>query len=301
MALEQFWLLFAVVASMSRALSSVLLKILRTKYVPDSFTMVVLQGLIGGFAVFLVPFSNIPSQPFSLITLGLAAGFLSMLVYLPFYAALSSEEVSRVSLVLQLSPLLVLLLAVSFLGEVLTGRVVLAFLLVLGGAILASVNRAGINLTVGRGLYLGIAAAFLSAAAIFLAKFVSSMGVFSLLLLIGLGNFSAGLFLVLLPYVRKRLRSAVPKISRAGWVVFFGEYLISVVFTGIFFVLAVVHGSVSIVSAIYSSHVVFVFVFALAFTFLAPKLIKENISKGAIIQKGVAVALVVAGILLLYL
>lgn len=301
MALGEFWLLFAVLSSVGRALSAVMLKILRTKYLPDSFTMVVLQGLIGGLAIILVPFSSILSQPLHLILIGVAAGFLSMLVYLPFYSALSSEEVSRVSLVFQLSPLIVLLLSVLFIGEAMTVKFLFAFFLVLGGALLASANIAGTRLGIGKSLYLGVAAALISAWAVFLIKLATPIGAFSVFLLIGIGNFIAALALLSMPMARKNIKAVVPNVSKTGWLVFFAEYAISVVITGVFFVLAVVHGPVALVSAIYGSHVAFIFAFAAALTILAPKLMKENISKGDVIQKGVAVALVVAGILLLYL
>ncbi|MBI2143196.1 EamA family transporter [Candidatus Woesearchaeota archaeon] len=301
MVLTDFWLLFVIVASTGRALSAVMLKILRTKYLPDSFTMVVLQGLIGGFAILLVPFSSILSQPPLLIMIGVTAGLLSMLVYLPFYSALSSEEVSRVSLVFQLSPLIVLLLSALFIGEVMTARSILAFFLVLGGALLVSAKFSRAKLGIGRGLYLGSAAALISAGAVFLLKLAAPIGAFSVFLLIGIGNFIAALALLTLPIARRNIRASIPKVTRAGWLVFLGEYALSVIITGVFFVLAVVYGPVVLVSAIYGSHVVLIFAFAAALTILAPKLMKEELDKRALFQKITALVMVVAGVLLLYL
>ncbi len=220
------------------------------------------------------------------------AGVFSGLALLLYFIALDEEEISRVMPVLSTTTIFVLLISFLALGERLSLQQYAGSLAIVAGAFLISARRTGGLLRLNRAFYLLMAAAVLDALRNVLTKTASansiSLAVF-FWLAVGFGFLSAFLF------VWKR--GSFAQTGAAG--------LPPLLFVSFLYTLAtfantaaISSGSVSLASALIETASLFTFAFATALSAFKSRLLKEDLSRKVLLQKAVAVALVIAGVLL---
>ncbi len=262
------------------------------------------SALLAGVAIVILPFSYVPLTSF-VFSWSAVAGLFHIIALWLFFRALKSGEPSRVVPIAGSAvPLFTLLFASLFLGEVLSGRHVLAVIFLIIGGVLLSVKIIG-----GRGLsskvILGAVASGVLFAGYFatmkfvysntdsfLATFVYSRVVESLLALV-----------VLYPFVllKKKKDKKIARVGRKSLIV--GGVFVSnkVLAAGSFLLLnyAISLGSVSVVNALQGTQYLLLLLLAMAVSAWWPRLFKEEVGRVVIGQKIVGIMLLGVGLVFL--
>lgn len=295
------WLIVIIISYLFFALSSLGDKIVLAKS-PKPENYVFFVGLFSGIAIFLLPFGVImPSLLASLLIVVNALVYIFSLYAL--FSALERFDVSKVvPTVGATQPIFVLLLTYLFVGPQSLGvEELIAYSLLFIGSIVISVEKN--EKVTGEFVSLSFLASFLFSLNFILSKFV----------FVELHNdFVSGMFwmsmaacaLVIVGLIFKGFRKAV----------FEGEKVETQ--TGILFVVTQIAGGVANVTQSYAVNIVpfgmlaimnsikgvqyvFLFLITLLLSRYFPKILKENFSKKAIIQKIISIVLIVIGLAIL--
>ena len=198
------WLVFATFAYFLASLVLVLDKIILAKPIPKPSLYASYVGLVGIYALALMPFGFSFSMPLWAALLSVASGFIFILSLIFYYKAARLDEIGRVGpLSGTLTAVFTLLLSSLFLIETLNALSVLAFLFLVAGGWLIAFRKSDAKFSF-RILLLSSAGSFLLAVSWVLIKTAySGAGFLNAYILGRLGEFAAGLFLFALPNVRR--------------------------------------------------------------------------------------------------
>ncbi len=257
-----------------------------------------LQTLLTAVVISIVnPF---PSADAGVYVRGLAVGVMWGIGAPLVMQALSREEVSRVAPISQSYPLLVVILAVVFLGESLTLLESVAAALAIGGALLAAVRRsAGGGLQMSRVLgYLVVAVVIVAVAQVLLKTVTDDLSFWH-----AFGLRGAGMAAVLIPmnlrpaFARDLARCATSPKLLVALAVDAGVATIALVLV----TFAIATGPVSLVSAVAGTTPLIVFVLSALLAWKTALLVDETLEARVIAQKLVAAGMVVSGLMLIAL
>ncbi len=296
------YLFYALIAYGFWAIGIVLDKILRTKYIKDSSVLTVFFGIFN-FLPFLIilPFLNIAIPKLTTLLISILAGSLMAISIIPYFSSLSLEEASRVQPLWHFSPLFVLILALIFLGEKLTTTNYIGFFFILFGGLLISTRKIKDIFKVSKVFWLMVTASFLWAISEVLTKYIYGSldywnGIFWILLGFMLGSLS----LLLIKKTRIKFKKTISTLNRTSLSVLIVSSLLGSV-ARIFYFLAIMLGSVSIVAVISGFESPFVLIFAIILSHQLPKLFKEEIDKKIILHKITAIFLMFVGLVFIYI
>ncbi|MFO8015892.1 MAG: EamA family transporter [Candidatus Woesearchaeota archaeon] len=296
------WIIFVFLAALFWMSCNIFSKILLSRHVKNAVVYAVLVGFAGLITLTLIPFNGLSMPSLPILALTMLTGALYIYAMLPYFMSLMIEEVSRVMPLWKLKPLFVLLFAVAFLGESLNTFQLIAFFLLLFGGFMISVRRIEGVFKISRAFSLMMLSSVIFGAYHTLTKFVyMNMAYYDGFILLRVGSFLGAASLLALPRHRKALSEAL---NSMGWKVkgaVAGYELLNL--GGLaFFNYAVSVGPVSLVTAAIGIQPVLLLITASLLSSRYPGLLKESMSRGAIIQKTLAVILLVvgAGIVVLY-
>ena len=248
------------------------------------------------FSIVISLVFGLPSFSLFHTFLGLGAGFFSIFSTWFYFKALQVEEVSRVVPLYNLYPIFITIGAALFLGEVFPVSTYLGIaLLVIGGVLVAS--RSIFELRTNKAFWFMMLVNLSFAVTILIRDYLLQFGdfwaVFSL--------YRTGAFLVLLPFLvlhRKELLETVKLRKGKVGLALIVSRLGSTVGT-VFATIALFLGPSTLVGVTFLFSPVFVFLFALSFTFFLPRLLKEEITKKIVATKLLAIAIILVGAVLI--
>ena len=141
----QFWIYFALTAQLIWAFTSVIDKIVISKgYIKSPFVYIVLYGAMNIFLIFLLLFFDFEPLKLTDFLIALFAGIMLSAAVAIYYKAVQFDEISRIKIIFQMEPILILLLSFLFLGEFLTKNSVIGFIfLLVAGMIVAYKKEKG--------------------------------------------------------------------------------------------------------------------------------------------------------------
>ena len=294
------WLLFALLGNFFYACSGIIDQLLRKKHVKHNASVTILW-LVFFFFVWLaiVPFIHISVPAAPKILAALVAGFMVLMVALPYFYAISVEEVSKVVPVWQLSSVFVLVISAVFLGEALLPRHYYGFAAMLLGGLLLGIDMGKGGFKMNKAVLAVAAASVMLAVHLVLIKFFYTTESFwNGFFWIPLGSFAGAAFLALLPGNFKRVKGELLSLTKLG----FGLLLASTIVTflaDVSLLLAIKKGPVSLVSVIGGTQMMFLFVMTVIISRYFPRILKENISRKALLTKFGAIALMIVGLYLI--
>lgn len=294
------WILLAFCGPVLWAASTHIDKYLVERFFKDSGVgaLLIFTALIGLFGLpFIAAFVDV----FAIGATGIAVTSLSGLLYLTamyFYLrALQQEEATVIAPLFQTSTLFTYAIAYFVLHERLTGTRLL-------GGLLIIVSAAAISYEPGHRFKLGIVApilactATLAASSVIFKFFAIKDAFWAVTFWSFAGEALFGAVMLAVPRVRrnflgmfKKSPGAVIGINAANELINLGG--------GLAMRYASLLGPVSLVQAIGGTTSFFVFAFGVILSLFFPKLGRENLSRGSLVQKGVAVILIVAGVILI--
>ncbi len=291
------WIYFVLIAQLIWAFTSLIDKIVISKgYIKNPLVYIVLNGLMNVFLVFLLPFVGFePLKPADFLV-ALSAGVAYAASVTIYYKAVQYDEISRIAMLYQLGPLFVLALSFLFIGEILTKSHIIGFFILLGAGVIVSYKTNG-SFRLSKAFYLMLVSMLIYSIGMVAAKYIFTITSFwSAFLWLRLASFSA-LGVLFASSVRKEfigafksMKSKIRGLLGFKIVVDFSAF----VFAG----LALKNGPVSLVAALSTSALpLFVFILALITSIYSPKLLKEEISKKAVLTKLLAIVLIITGII----
>lgn len=296
------WLLLAIVAYLLLAVANVSDKLfLKTLFRHPAMLASVIGGL-GIFSFILVPFGEFGwNGAFSFWT-SIVAGVLFVCALLFFFHALGREEASRViPYIGALNPIITLLFSALVLEELLSGRELIAFIiLIVGGYIVAhdpwSHPKEHSYTT---WILASLSSVFFAISFVLSKMLFEDLGFINAFVWIRVGSFVGAFALIAYAFTkRKEYLHEFSHVASKGFFAFVGVQIVG----GLGFVLqnvAISMGSVSLVNAMQGVQYVFVIAFAAAMARKFPKLIQEKVSKKIIMVKLVGVVIIGVGLVLL--
>jgi drug/metabolite transporter (DMT)-like permease len=295
------WLLVVIVAYFLNSIAMVIDRRLLTKTIPDAL---VYTFYIGVLSIFFLPFflalGIIVPTPLILFFSFLGGGFFILALFL-MYQALSREEVSKViPFIGGLSPVFIFLLAVFFLGEILTYEEILAFFLILSGGFLVSLKiKRHSSLFPTKVLKLALFSAFFFAFSYVLTKYIyNQIDFVSGFFWIRLGAVITVLALLILPGSFGRIRKNFNKNKKKTSPIFLVGQLcggLSMLFLSFALSLA----PVTLVNSLQGLQYGFLFLLIYFLSKYRPKFFKEEFTLPIVAQKTLAIALIAAGLFIL--
>lgn len=234
--------------------------------------------------------------PFNIILASVIAGVMFMIAIFFYYKSLKHEEVSRVMPMLEFVPLFTLILATIFLQEFFTAIRYTGMALLIAGGFLISIKKHKKS----KKLYLSsviiavlIAAIFFATRSVLVRYATLYASSFQLLFWISLGSFFVAIILLIFHH---------PLITKKAQIRGFRHVIIISVLSAITFIVYIyiikIAPAISLVSALGAVQGLFVFIIAIALS-RAGKIVREPLRKSIIIQKIIAIVLIIAGTFLI--
>jgi len=284
------------------AFTSVIDKIVISKgYIKSPFVYIVLNGAMNVFLIFLLPFFNFEPLKFTDFLIAMLAGISLSAAVTFYYKAVQYDEISRIKIIFQMEPILILGLSFFFLGEILTKNNMIGFLFLLAAGIIVAYKRERRSFHMSRAFYYILASMVLGALYYVSSKHIFNVtGFWSGFLWLRLANFSA-LAVLLAPSVRRKFAETFKTMKKSirgllgfKMVIDFSAF--------VFANYALYKGYASLVGVLETAVApLFTFMIALLMTIYFPRIIKEEINKKAILTKLLAILFVVTGIVFINL
>jgi len=295
------WLIIAIIAYLLNAASLLTDKFLLTKAIKNPSVYAIFICLMGLVTAVLLPFGW--QQPSGLVLfIELISGALFAVALALMFGALKHGEASRiVPVVGGLQPLIVLPLAVLFLGELMTGRSLAAFVLILLGSVIITYGRGRAN---SRAYFLALASAAFFAVSLVLAKFAfNTQG--SFITPFVMTRIGAGLAAVVLLFVGSNFKDLMkelkqPKPQKSGLFIF-GQVSGALSSVLVNVAIAISVNATALINALQGLQYVFLLAAVVISTKFFPRILKEDMSAKILAQKILATILIIIGLAVLSL
>ncbi len=300
------WLTITLIAYFLNAVAMVIDKTILKQKIDNAFVYTFYVAALGTLlAILALPLAFVlhwrlvwPGWEQFFISLAAGGAFSLGLIFM--YALLKREDASRViPLIGGLTPLFVLILAFWLVHEHLNARQIAAFVLIISGAWLVSVDiKAGGHWRIKKILFLSVLAAFFFGLSYALTKYVYNHQPFiSGFVWTRLGALILAVLAVLYPANLKALLHAPKNKGLSGstkWRFLFGQSCGGAGAVLIQYAISI--ASVTLVQALQGTQYVFVFLIVLISTYYFPKFLSERFSRRIILQKSLAILLIAWGI-----
>lgn len=288
----------AIIAYSLFAINGIIDKFLLTRAVKHPAAYAFYIGITGFLTWLLIPFGLKFISPWDLLVAMVGgASFIVALVFL--YMATRQTSISRLLPIEGgLVPIFTLVFAYLFLGEHLPPNQLLAFGLLVAGAVLISLkhDQSGWH---PKALGNAVMAAIFFALSFALTKYIFELTNFvSGLVWTRLGFLAVSLAMLLPRQTRKHIFSAPREAGKGNIYLYYGAR-VSGGLAGLLQNYAISIGSVTLVNAMQGTQYVFLLAMTVLLSKYFPKILKEQITSAILLQKIVAIILISFGLFLL--
>lgn len=297
------WVSIAVLSALVLGMVNIIDSHLISRRLPSFRAYMLLMGCVvlalGLILIYLFPLpKDLGAWP---LMVAIASGILRTTSLAILLYTLKREEVSRVIPVVNTYPVFVAIMAIPLLGEMLDYRQWLAIIIVVAGVVMVSVRRSqGNSMTwLGKTFFLLFGSSLLMAMADVAAKYalmhVSSWNMYCITHFCISGIF---LLIALRPQVLRELNNSKKSISSI--IIVIVNEILAVIGVVLLFS-AMQRGPVSLVSTIFSSRPIFVFIYAFIISRVSPTSLEWEYGKGVLALRLIAIIMIVGGIVIIYL
>lgn len=296
------WVIFSLLSRALYAADNVIDKVLIGKYLKDPVILTLLYGIFPLFlSIGIIAFNGLSLLDLEPTALAIFAGAIQVPAILAFYRAVAREEISRVIPLFQFTPLFALIFSFLFLGEVLTTNYYFAFVLILVGGFLISLQKTEGVFKLRNAFWWMILSSLIYAIQVVILKSLYITYPFwDLTVYLGFGEFlPTPIVLLLIPDFRNRFIRNLSDLKPAGWgLVVVAMFFVTGASLSVFWALTT--GPASLVSALRGFQSVFVLIYAVFLSIWLPKILKEELSKSILGIKVIAIFLMIIGLYLIY-
>ncbi len=292
------WLIYALLAPLIFTIVNFIDKLILEKHVHNPSSMppyLAIMAFLSGCVLWVV--TGFPMLPFRDVAIVMFTGILTAVGALLYYRALSMEETSKVIVLIQIQPVMVLILSFLLLHETITAIQFVGFILILGAAIALSVKRGMGGIQFSKILWMLLIVNFLWSLSVVLFKLVVVGDYFEQFLPYESWGFALGglLIFVFVSSVRNAFRESLRTIPRQALgiiavneTIFLAAKLLTLA--------AVALGPTALVSVLGGTQVFFGIVAGWVLTILVPSIYREDIARQDLIRKGLVALVLFAGI-----
>ena len=296
------WIFFTLVSRGLWAADNIVDKLLIGKYLKDSVVLTLIAGIAPLFlSIAIIIFNGLGLVGLKQALLAIFAGTIQILAVFAFYQAIEKEEISRVIPLFQLTPPFVLIFSFLFLGEVLIINYYFAFVLILVGGFLISLQRIeGVFKLRNAFWWIALSSLIYAVQIVILKSLYVAHPFWDITVYVGFGEFLPTIILLLLisDYRGKFVRS-LSGLNPSGWtLLILGKFFVAIATLSGFWALTT--GPVSLISVFRGFQSVFVLIYAILFSIWLPKILKEELSKSTLGIKAIAILLMMSGLYLIY-
>jgi drug/metabolite transporter (DMT)-like permease len=296
------WLLFSILAPCCWAFSNVLDGAVRRHYIKHDMAMTWFISLtrLPVIIIFLLIFNvKIPINSSDLLFM-ILGGALWILPYVFHYKAVEFEEISRIALLGQMIPIFVVFISYFALNEILTANQWLSFILIFSAGIIASLHKVEGNWRLSKAFWLILTATFMWAASdVIFKKFEPGFDDFlSAFFFYFCGSFSLAVVMPFFPKSRAVISQYFFKKDLKMW----GLLILDQIFGisgSMAFAYALTIGKASLTAVLIGTQPLFAFIFGLILIRFIPEVVKENLSRRAIIIKSLSFVMIIIGLVAL--
>ncbi len=292
------WLVYALLAPVIFTVVNFIDKLILEKHVHNPASMppyLAVMAFLSGCVLFVV--TGFPVPPLSDVAIVMFTGILVAVGALLYYRALSMEETSKVIVLIQIQPVMVLILSFLLLHETITAIQFVGFVLILGAAVTLSAKRGMGGIQFSKTLGMLLIVNFVWSLSVVMFKFVAAGDHFERFLPYESWGFALGGLLIFL-FVRS-VRDAflesfrtIPKQAMAIIAVNETIFLCAKLLT----LAAVALGPTALVSVLGGTQVFFGIVAGWILTVLIPSIYREEIAQRDLVRKGFVALVLFAGI-----
>lgn len=293
------WLLFALLANLMYSFSSIIDQFIRKKHIKHDRSMVIIW-----MAIFLllwltiVPFINVSIPPPPQLAAVLASGFIIIYTFLPYFYAISREDVSKVMPLFQFYALFILVSSIIFLGEILSTIRYAGFAVMFSAGMLMTVEKVKGRFTLNKTLLLVMGASAIMAASMILLKFFYLTESFwNGFFWFNIGGFLGTLSFLLIPGTASNLKSDIHQLNLKILALVLLTTIITL-FGDMSLLFAIKSGPISLVSVVGSTQIAILFVMTLLLSKYFPKILKEKTDRKTLLTKTFAIGLMIIGLIL---
>lgn len=288
------WLYFALLSSLLISGVNIIDKILISDYRIPPLVYVLVISATSLMPLVILPFFTLTALPFGVLVFTIVVGFVRIYYTLPYFKALSVEEVSRVIPLLQLTPVFVLILSSLLLRETLNPQEYVAFgLLVLGGTLFAV--RLGKGIRISLAFYLMILSSFLLAVYSVALKYLfSTQDFYTVFIWVQIAGFIAFFQLLSFRPLRGSLVTTYKTTSGKIGVILVAEQ--AVAYVSVFaYSYAIAHGPITLISSVGATQPLFVLLFATVLSYRFPRVLREELTRMDLALKGLGLVAILSG------
>ncbi|MEK7168073.1 MAG: EamA family transporter [Patescibacteria group bacterium] len=292
------WLLIAIFAYFLNAVAVTVDKFLIEKKIPNPAVYAFFISVLSLLAVVIAPF-GFHLYSFNQIIIALLAGILFAFALLFMFKALSRNEASRISPFMGgLQPIFIFILAFFFLGEALAPNAFLAFILIILGTVVISWQKGKMDKT---SYLFALISTLLFAVSYTVNKYAFvNQDFISGFVWTRIGAFLGALLIILPPKNLKAVIKEFKKPKKGARPLFLiGQICGALSFILINYVIAI-SPSVAVVNALQGLQYVFLLLIVLFLAKKFPKILEEKFALKVLIQKIIAIALLLIGLILLF-
>jgi len=289
------WILLSLIVALLYAIVNIVDKIFIDKHVKNPYLASVISFLSTVIIFCGISFfkTDVFNTNFRVIAISFSAGMVNSICVILYYYTLQKEEVSRFVPIFSLQPGFTVMLSFFILNEAFSGVIYLGIILVLFGSFLMSIrktaNKTKVNSMI---LFLIILTTILFALKNVLVK-LGSLDADIYVINFWFGIAACLMFVIFFYKNRPKNKKEIKNSS----LLLIADILSAV--TLFILSLAIKKGPASLVTSIMQLKLVFVFIFSVFFTLFLPKILKEEISKKILLQKIVAMSIIIIGTLLI--
>ncbi len=292
------WIVLALLANFFFSLTNIFDKFFNSKKIKSVYSFAFLLNFVYLFFVIAITYYFRDTFVFgpSAVYSGIA-GVLWFFMWIFFWKAMQTGEASRVSAIFFSQPLFSAVIAVLFLNETLNSQKWIGIVMIVIGAFLSSWEVKSRKKEFNKAYLFALIAALLSALGNAVSKYAMN-GLPSLTVNSIAFYATIPLYLVLLKNREVFREVGANILNKKIMSQFFIRGLIG--YAGIIsFMLSLGAGKYSLVSAISGTQPLFVLILSIVFTILMPRVIHEEISKRSLMEKSLAIALIVLGAIMI--
>lgn len=293
------WIFLGLLAPFVYAVNVFLDKYLIESKFPDYRALPIFSAILA-FPVFVVlSLSGGMFLGFTDALLVILSGVFTVWAFSIYLEALIKEETSLIIIMIQLVPVIVLLLSYFFLGETITNKQLIGFILLFLSSLFVSFKKEKNKFKLSNAIFYMLVADILWALPYIFIKYASaSISFRSLIAYESLGVFIGGVMLLLfIPKIKQAFSKTVSKIKQSV----LGLVLVNeCLFLGgkILTYMAVSIGPAALVSVLGSTQIFFGIILGIILSVLIPGVFKEDLSFKGFLKKGVFGTMAFAGIIL---
>lgn len=295
------WIFIALAAYFFWGLVNIGDKYLISQKIKNPYTYLVYLVWAGGLGLLLIPFVDFFVPETSSLFLIAIASTLYFLGSVFYYQAVKIEDISRVNIWWNLIPVFTLIISWLTINEQLTNNQFLAFIILLLGAIIASIHFKKSQMTFSKALPLMIIATVFYASYAVMIRYISQTIPF---LIIYIWNLVTVIiltgFLFLAPKFRINFRADTKYLNKKVFLAIMALAVLDEL--GVLFNMwALSLGPAALIFALEGAQTLFVFLLAVLISLFRPQIIKEELDKRNVILKIVALCVIIVGVIMVNL